>query len=157
MSAWWSSLSVRERALLMVAGALIGLVVYFLGLYRPLSAAAEASERRALAAIREAGAIEASASRLAAAPAPAAPVATGGSLRADASNLAAEAGLKIARMQPEGDRALTIVLERAPANLALGWIARLETERGIVVERLTIEQDSERAVVMEAVLVERGR
>lgn len=153
MTGWWEARTPRERLILGVAAALLIVTVYWLGLLRPLQAAARAAELRSVAAIREAQALEAAAGRLAA------PTAQPNSqgIRAPVLELAAAAGLTLSRLSPEGDGGLTVSVEPAPSGAVFGWIARLAQERGIDVSRLTVEQTADKRVIAQATFVERGR
>lgn len=133
----WQARAPREQMLLAVLGMLLAGLGYWLLVFSPSRAAAQAAQARFVAASQSLLEVEAGVAALsgtAAAPARA----NGGSLRAELARTAEAAGLKITRLQPDNDGAVAVWLEPAPVGALFGWMAGLSQEQGIVVKRLTL-------------------
>ena len=147
MSGWWQGLSLREKALIGCAGAVLVLVVFWYGLVTPsLEARADARADR-LQASDDLAQLE----RLAAADRARRPattgiaVSTGTSLNPDAfkaavTRSAQQSGLAISRLQgSQGDR-FSLVFEEVEARQFFYWLNEVETRLGGQIERLSIDQ-----------------
>ena len=149
MSAWWSGLSLREKALLAVAGGLAALVIVWYGLMAPaLSARTEARQDRQLAAddlVRLEHLVAARKARVPAATGVA--VSSSATMSADAfktevTRLAQTAGLSISRLQGgEGGR-FALVFEQADPRQFFYWLNEIESRLGARTERLSVDQAS---------------
>lgn len=147
MSNWWQGLSLREKALIGCAGAILVLVVFWYGVVTPsLSARADARADRL-----EAADTLAQLERLAAADRARTPattgiaVSTGASLNADAfkaevTRSAQQTGLAISRLQgSQGDR-FSLVFEEVDARQLFYWLNEVESRLGGQIERLSMDQ-----------------
>ncbi len=142
---WWTERSQREQRLLAIMLGLLGLVVGWLLIIRPLGdAMATARERHdaavlALAEARARPGAAASHSR----PAPQLPV---DSLL---SRTASEAGFANARITAQGPARALVVIEAARPQALFGWIARLEAQ-GLDVDTLQARTNQDRTLFVEA-------
>jgi len=149
MSAWWEMRSARERLLLAIMFALIGLVLAWLAVVRPLADALDSAKQRhgeAVVALAEARARIPSA----AGPAPGRP--------ADAivAETAAAAGFTSARIARQGAAGASVAVDAARPQALFGWVAEME-RRGLVVERLRVQANADRTLSAEIGLRARGR
>ncbi|HEV2817887.1 MAG TPA: type II secretion system protein GspM [Allosphingosinicella sp.] len=149
MNAWWEARSARERLLLGIMFALLGLVLAWLIVVRPLADALDAAKERHAAAVV---ALAEARARLpsAAGPAPAGP--------ADAivARTAAEAGFTGVRIARQGAAGASVAIDAARPQALFGWIAEME-RRGLVVERLRAQANADRTLSAEIGLRERAR
>lgn len=147
LSLWWRARSAREQRLLAIMAVLAAFVLGWLLVVRPLADALDAAKARhgaALVTLAQARAREA-AGRGAAGAAPALPV---DSLLGQA---AGEAGFAGARIASQGPARATIAIDAARPQALFAWLALLE-RRGLVVERLRAQANSDRTLSAEAAL-----
>lgn len=136
---WWRARSLRERALLAAAALLLALAAVHGSLLRPLlDARAEARAR-----IAE---YERSLALLAAAPPPEAAPALEGSATALLTESAAEFGLTILRIEPDGAGA-GLVLADAPFADLIEWIGAVERQTGLRLTRAQLDRRPEPGIV----------
>ena len=147
MSAWWSGLSMREKALLLAAGALTALVVVWYGLMSPaLSAREDARQARQQAADDLARLEHQAAAHRARAPAvTGVAVSSSAAMNADAfktevTQAAQSAGLAISRLQGGEDGRFGLVFEQADPRQFFYWLNEIETRLGARTERLSVDQ-----------------
>jgi len=141
MSGWWALRSQRERALLLVMFALIGVVAAWLLVIRPLADALDAAKARhgaAVVALAEARAR----SRLASGPLASGPAET------IVAQTASQAGFTGARIGSQGPGRVSVALDAARAPALFGWISEME-RRGLVVDRLTARANADRTLSAE--------
>lgn len=151
ISVWWQGLSLRERWLVGVAGALAAAVMLW-GLARPTYAAFVDLEARHRAAVEREGRIAAKIQLLASRPASS--VATGAHAAAIDQYLAQSAGdigLTLDRNEARGDRQATVAIATARAPVLADWLATLEAQ-GFIVDQLTITPGNDGTVGMTAEL-----
>lgn len=144
--ALWSQRSPRERLLL---GALAGLILVlaYVGLgLAPLNAGAAKAQARLDRAVGDLLRVRSMAPG--AAPAPAAP-ADQAAVRTLIAETTAQAGLVVARAAPEGERAVTITLEQAGSRAVFDWLRTLETQHGVVIERVAAQPGADAALAVQ--------
>jgi general secretion pathway protein M len=148
MNGWWEARSVRERRLLALMFALLGLVLAWLVVVRPLADALDAVKQRHAAAV------------VALAEAKARPAATGpaaaGPADAIVARTAADAGFAGARIARLGPARATVAVDAARPQALFGWVAQME-RRGLVVERLRAQANADRTLSAEIALRAGGR
>ena len=145
---WWRQRSLREQRLLLVMFALIGLVLVWLLVVRPLGDALDAARRdhaEAVTALAEARARAAAGQGRAATPA------TAASLPVDAflGRTATEAGFANARIAALGPARATIAIDAAMAPAFFAWVRRMEAS-GLAVETLRARVNGDRTLAVEA-------
>lgn len=147
---WFAGLSLREKILVSILGALVAIVILWLGIYAPLDRAIANAEAEHDAAVERRGRISAMVEALEAG-AGAEIVAIDAPLDLYVSQSAGEVGFTLARneLQGPGRAALSISSARPPA--LMGWLADLEA-RGIRVESLTTQPAGPDIVSAEIVL-----
>lgn len=153
MQNWWAGLSIRERWLVGIAGAL-ALAVLAWALGRPAYAAFADLERAHQAAIDREGRVAAKVRLLARHPATAA---ASDAVAVDQflAQSAGEIGLTLDRNDARGSGQATIAIATAKAPVLTGWLAGLE-EQGFVVDQLTITPAANGTVGMTAELRRAG-
>jgi len=144
MRAWWQSLQIRERGLLMVGVAALALLLVYMAVLRPLNAArvrldsSLASLEQSLVVARpQANAILAARSGGAAVPA------VGPSLLALADSSARDAGLKdsLKSLTPLDDKRVKVDLEVADFDVMVAWIEKLDGAHGIDVVEWSVNRE----------------
>lgn len=131
---WWRGRSTREQWLLAALGVVLLAALYVTAVYAPLQGV-----RRQ--AVRDIGAYQALNAQLRVAGptlAGRAGVARGASATVITGS-AAELGLNIRRLDPEGRR-IRVALEDAPFDALLRWLDRLERDRGLRLATLRVER-----------------
>lgn len=146
MREWWISRAPRERAILIVAGFLLVVMLYFLMIWEPLQKGAQrlAQEKAQVQELNgwllgiqpELQQLRRNQSK---------PAKSGGSVLAIADSSAKTGGLgsSVKRMQPEGDNTVRVWLENAPFNTVLAWLYKLEQQNAIRATDLNISRDTE--------------
>jgi general secretion pathway protein M len=146
--AWWQARTSREQLLLAVMLGLLGLLIAWLLVVRPLADALEGARldhAEAVTSLGEARA-RAAASRQAqggqegAAPLP---------IDAFVSRTAAQAGFAGARVTGQGPARASIAIDAARPQAFFGWTAEMERS-GLVVETLTARANADRTLAIEA-------
>lgn len=152
LRAWFATRSLRERRLLLVAGALALVTVLWGGIVLPVRDALSSARERHADAVDRLGATIARVDRLE--QVRKRPPLTGdltGIVRAEA----AEAGFALATIDPQGaDRVRATIQSARPGALA-GWLARIEA-RGVLVDSATLTDHGDRTVGAVLVLKARG-
>jgi len=153
---WWGGLSMRERWLVGVAGALaVAVLGWALG--RPTVAAFLDLESRHRAAVEREGRVAAKAQLLSQRPAKAVAAAVDAvAMDQYLAQSAGEIGLTLDRNEPRGDRQATIAIAKAKAPTLTDWLASLEAQ-GFVVDQLTITPAADGTVGMTAELRKGGQ
>lgn len=153
--AWWRAKTLREQRLMLAAGALAAVVLAWLVLVRPMGdALADAKERHSAAVVRLAetrAAVERHRKAASGVPVPLA-----GSLDAILAASATEAGFPVARVDRASASQATIVIEAVRPPAFFAWVARMEAERGLAVERLTATANSDQTLAVQATFRTRG-
>ncbi|MEL6364775.1 MAG: type II secretion system protein GspM [Pseudomonadota bacterium] len=142
MSEFWTGLSVRERWLIGVGGALAILVGGWLGVVRPLADAREDAINTWRRTGDDLTIVEDAAARARAAAldpgARAARQPSRAGLRAAATGAARAAGLGISRLQPEDETAVRVWVDDAPAENVYAWLVAAERDHGLSVREASI-------------------
>lgn len=151
---WWSLRTVREQRMLLAMAAVIGVVLAWLLIVRPLDDALADARARHARAVLDMAQAHAQADQIAllqrSAPPVQGPLATAIGARAN------EAGFAKARVTPDGTRA-AIAIEAAKAPALFGWIADLERRDGLVVDRLSARTNSDATIAVDATIRARSR
>jgi general secretion pathway protein M len=142
--AWWATLADRERRIVALGGGALGLIVLYLVIWEPLTAAKHRREvdlqaARALAVQLESLAL------LAPRAAGGAPVAGAGqSLLSiiDTTRKSSAVTKAPSRLQPEGDNTVRLWLEDVPFDGLVRWLGDLHTRYGVRVDNADIERES---------------
>ena len=142
MREWWISREMNERRLMVLAGMLLGLIVFSQVILSPLKTARfEARENyqssaRALSIVRsELGALQ----MVSGDDGPAL-IMSADALRSAATQLALERGLKVSRLQTRVDGKIVISLEAADPRFVFAWLQEVELKLGASVSRFTANQ-----------------
>lgn len=144
MSSYWTSLSGRERALVIVAGLLLAGLLLILGIVRPLIAYSEESDAALAAATRTyqvvASAVEEARHLGEGAGEPAQALEAGQSARVVISVSARGAGVVISRIQPTEAGALTMWMDNVGSQALFGWLTQLEEDHAIVPDLVSVQR-----------------
>jgi general secretion pathway protein M len=142
--AWWATLADRERRVVALGGAALGLIVLYLAVWEPLAGARHRREVDLQAARAMAVQLE-SLALLAPRAGSNVPVAGAGqSLLSiiDTTRKASTVTKPPSRLQPEGDNTVRIWLEDVPFDGLLRWLGELHTRYGVRVDNADIERES---------------
>ena len=153
-SLWWRERSLREQRLLLVMFVLVGLVAGWLLVIRPLSDALDAAQQRhgeAVTALAEARVRAEAARRMESERGATAPLPIDGLI----SRTGAEAGFANARISGQGPARATFAIDAVRPQAFFAWI-RLMERRGLVVESLRAQANSDRTLAVEAAFRARG-
>lgn len=152
MKAWWTALSGRERRLVTLMLVLVGGVVLWLGIWRPVEAGIASGWARYGASVDANAAVRAKIAALKAAP----PAVRRGAaaIGQSVAQSASEAGLTLDRSAAQGEGRLAITIGSARAGALLAWLTGLEA-RGVQVETISMTPGTTPGtVVVQAVLRE---
>lgn len=154
LKALWLARTPRERWLLGVMLALVGLVLVWLLVLRPLSDMLSAARQRhgeAVAALAEARSQAAEITTLERnRPAPFV-----GPIDAAVAAAASDAGFQLSGLQPEGPGRVSLAIGAAKPQALFGWIGALEAQ-GYIVQSLTVSSNPDRTLSARMVLRARG-
>lgn len=151
---WWAGRDQRERLLLSVMFALIGVLFLWLAVIRPINSGRETAQIRLNAASLDAGRIAAVADALNRARKTAPPSLTV-TLPVAVGQAAEANGFTLSRLDGEGDE-VTIAISSARAQALFTWLRALE-QQGIIVDKLTLRTNSDATLAVEGVVRTRGR
>lgn len=138
---WWNDRTPRERVALAIMAALLGGLLIWLLVLRPLGAARE----QAMADATAAAARRAEAETLIAA-IRARPAATGAPVQDIISRRLAEAGLQAARLEAQGSGQAVVEIAAVNGRLLLGWASGLEARDGLVIDQLEATRNPDQSV-----------
>jgi len=142
MIEFWSTRSVRERLLILLAGVLAAVLLTNLLVVRPLRAAKESSEASLAVASRTLDAVSAIRLAASAAPAPGAPSVAGVDLRSSLVDLAAERGISVSRLQSNESGAIIIQFDQVAAQSLFAWLEAAERQLGAEPAQASIFTDT---------------
>ena len=134
---WWIALTLREKRLIGVMLVLVGALLVWLGVVRPISDGLVRARADHVIAMDRAGRIAAAVAALRDAPQRTAPP-LDAALDQIVSQSAGEAGFTIDSSNPVGPDRVTLAIGSARATALFAWLGALE-RRGIVVETITIQ------------------
>ena len=147
----WNARSPRERWLLGIMLALVGAVLVWLLILRPLGdTLSDARERhgRAVEALAEARGQAAAITALQKAN----PPSVQGPLEAVVGQAASEAGFQLSRLAPEGEGRVGVSIGAARPQALFGWLAGLEAGRGLIVEQANISANADKTLSAQVTL-----
>lgn len=141
MIEWWDKISLRERALVATAAALLALIVLLQFILFPLLAQRSAASLRAEQASRT---LDLMTSRGLSQPADAS-ASAGATLDADARrrailDAATRRGLAIARVQVSAEGVVTVQVDDTSAENVFAWLFELRSSAGLEASKATITQ-----------------
>ena len=154
-STWWLERTRREQALLLILFVLFALFLAWLLVIRPLGdRLSDARERHgaAVIALGEARAEAMDIGRLERQR----PAALGAPVEQAVAQSASAAGFQLSRIQPDGPGRVSLAIEAAKPQALFAWVSGLETQRGLIVDRLTATSNSDRTLSVQLVLRTRG-
>ena len=140
-SYWWRTKAAHERLLYAALAATLVAALLWLAVWRPLMDWQEREMRRLDNAQRLFEWVTVNEGRARAA-------ARGGNQRSDAETVsilpaitqAAEAaGIRLARLQPQSDSAVSVSLEQQPFDQVLAWLAKLDDDNGVRVVQASLD------------------
>lgn len=152
---WWRTRTLREQRLLLAMFGLLGAVLAWLLILRPLGdALSEAREWHgdAVIAVAEARAQAAAIAQLQ----NAAPVRLSAPVATIVGQAATAAGFTPTRVEAEGGDRVTIVISAVRPQAFFGWVGQMESGQGLIVERLSATANSDQTLAVEATFRARG-
>lgn len=150
---WWRDRSRREQWLLGVMGALLAIVVLWLGVMRPLAAARAAAESRHAAAVTGLGEVKAMGAAIRQAEARGT---SGVPLVELAGRRVSEAGLTASGIESSGDGRVTVRIAAVRPPMMLRWIAEMEARDGVVVDHVSMTRNTDATVAVDLMLRSAG-
>lgn len=130
MIEYWSTRSVRERLLILVAGVLVAVLLTNLLVVRPLRAAKESASTSLAVASRTLDAVSASRPMANAGGAQGATGAAAQDLRSRLVELAANRGISVSRLQSNERGAIIIQFDQVSVQPLFAWLEAAERELG---------------------------
>ncbi|MGI3130038.1 type II secretion system protein GspM [Halopseudomonas pachastrellae] len=161
MKAWWAGLAARERLILMVGGAVLALIVFWIAIWEPLVQGRSALRAEVARLSAEAVWMDQVADdvRRRARLAPASTsVPAQGSVLTLIEVSANAAGLRqaLSRVQPEGAGA-RLSFDQVGFDPLMSWLADLESRQGLQVTQLSIDVGEAPGQVAARILLERSQ
>lgn len=154
LKAMWLARTERERWLLGAMLALIGLVLAWLLILRPLGDMLSAAKQRHGGAVAELAEARSQAAAVAALEQNK-PMAIQGPIDVAVAAAASEAGFQLTQLQPQGPGRVSLAIGSARAQALFAWLARLEVQ-GYVVESLNVSSNPDRTLAAQLALRARG-
>ena len=152
---WWRTRTLREQRLLLAMFGLSALVLAWLLIIRPLNdALSQARERHgaAVLAVAEGRAQAEAIAGIEQAP----PVTLEAPLDVLLNQSATEAGFPVARVEREGVNQATMVIQSVRPQAFFGWVDQMESDRGLIVERLTATTNGNQTLSVQVTFRARG-
>ncbi|UJJ32188.1 type II secretion system protein GspM [Halopseudomonas maritima] len=161
MKAWWAGLAARERLILMVGGAVLALIVFWIAIWEPLVQGRSALRAEVARLSAEAVWMDQVADdvrrRARLAPASAGVPAQGSVLTLiEVSANAAGLRQALSRVQPEGAGA-RLSFDQVGFDPLMSWLADLESRQGLQVTQLSIDVGEAPGQVAARILLERSQ
>ncbi|MBY6019465.1 type II secretion system protein GspM [Ferrimonas balearica] len=143
---WWSDRTDQEQRLLTLLAPVLVIGLFYWLVWSPISNGLDQAERAVQAERVALGQIKDNANRYISLQRGSGQRPGGGNLNQIASRTAAQAGLTIARMQPQGDK-LQLWLEDTQFETLMGWLTELQQRQGVAVEALDITAANEPGLI----------
>lgn len=153
MTAWWRDLSQRERMLILIAGALAGVLFLSLGVIRPIADWRAGAEARARTA-RDGYELTAAAAAVAGGAREAAPRAQT-PIRDALITTAKAAGIELVRLGTQTDNQIEIQVEPVSGDVFFAWLAELENRYGLTVAVADVARGDAGKVTPQVLVFER--
>lgn len=156
LRSWWRTRTPREQGLVLAMLALAAVVLVWLLVVRPLGDAlsdARARHGAAVVALAEARAQAAAIGTIERAPRPALPA----PIEQLIGSAAAEAGFPASRIEREGEHQATLAVDAVRPEAFFGWVRRMESESGLIVERLRATSNSDQTLAVQITFRARSR
>lgn len=153
MRAWWVNHSEGEQRFMAVLGVVAGLVIFWLGVWRPIDSAVAGGWERQRTALDRYASVRAKVETIRKLPA-ARPGGAGVPIEQLVGQSAAEAGFTLDRASAQGEGRMAIGISSARMPALMSWLAGLEAG-GVLVETISIAPGAnEGTVAVQAVLRE---
>lgn len=152
---WFSGRSLRERRLILVAGALALLVLAWAVVIRPLGDALSDAQAREADAVLRLGGAQAAVDAIRAGQANRAASPTG-ALADIVRTSADQAGFALASLDPAGANRVRVGIASAKGGALIGWLARLERD-GVLVDAAQLTDHGDHTLGVDLTLKARGR
>lgn len=153
MIAWWNALSRREQALLGVMALLLGMLIAWYGVWRPVVLFHQGALARHEQAARENRAVLGLVARVKAV---SVPQAASRPLVETVRQSLDAAGITAARLEADPQGGLRVALGGVASTQLLPWIAGLQTAHGITPRHLVIVKESQGLLGLDATFVQAG-
>ena len=153
--AWWKSRTLREQRMLLALALVVGLVLGWMLIVRPLADARADVLRRhdaALTLLAETRARAAAVRTLR--QSEAAPLS--GPVASVVSSAATEAGFAITRLDGAADGSATLSMAAVRPQAFFGWVAALEAGSGIAVQKLSASTNTDQTLSVQVTFGRKG-
>lgn len=148
---WFGALSLREKVMVSVAAALLGIIIAVFLIALPLLTAIEKRQSDYVDALDRRATVEARIAQVADAKAPAAGSLGAGSLQQVISQSAAEAGFALDRADAPAPDTTDIAMAKARAPALMVWLNDWES-RGVIIRRIDMKAGNDGTISMTASL-----
>ncbi len=153
---WWTTRSRREQIMLgVMAALLLGFLLWF-GVATPLRTAAQDASAHLTRALGDEAVVDSAVAEIARLGEAAPPPPSAGPLDRLVADTAAEAGLRVIRIEAVADGGVQAVVS-GPSTQVLPWIARLQSEHAIAARHLTLLKGDVGQLDVDATFVAPGR
>lgn len=147
---WWSDRSDRERKMLAVMVAVIGLFLLWFAVWQPLTNGLRSAQSKYDRAVVDLATVKDKTTALKTLRArPVQPLSV--PVTSFVSQSASEAGFTLSRAEPSGTDGVAIAIVSAKSPALMAWLSTLEI-RGIFVSEISIRPNSDRTIAAEAIL-----
>ncbi|WP_133405267.1 type II secretion system protein M [Parashewanella tropica] len=143
---WWNGLAFREQQLVAVAGVVVAITIFYLGIWSPISSAQQNAQADLEYAKQSLMRVKQDANRLMGYKQTNRGQSSRGSLSNIVNQQADRFGLTITRMQPQGDK-IQLWLEDAPFNDVLRYLDTLVAKQGLTVDSFDVANTDTLGVV----------
>lgn len=159
MREWFNQLAPREQWMVGSAAVVVGIMLYFLVVWEPLSKDAkrlnsDLGDARDLVVYMQQ--VRAEVAQLGGRSS--APQRSGRSLLAEVDSSGKRSGISqyVKRIQPDGQTRVRLWLEDAPFEPLTAWLYKLQSQQGITLENGSLDRDSKNGTVKARLTLTRG-
>jgi len=156
LSSWWRARSLREQRLLLILFVLFAITLAWLLVVRPLGDSLAAARERHGAAVVALGEARAGAAAIARLERER-PPALEGAIDQAVAQAASAAGFQLSRIEAQGGDKVGLAIEAARPQALFAWVSEMENGRGLIVERLTANANSDRSLSVQVTFRARAR
>lgn len=152
MKVWFLSLTQRERTMVQVAGSVVAVFMFYLVVWEPISSSYDKNKKNVASATQTLEWMNSAAEEVkqlrGGRSSPDRPQGKQFILSMiDLSARKAGLGSVMKRVQPEGDSGVRVWFENAPFDELVKWLAAIESEKGLSVNEINIEQTESTGLV----------
>lgn len=144
MKVWWQQLNLREQRLVLGLASVVLVFLFYRLAWLPLNSGLETALKKNVRQQELLSWVETNVARYQAAKRGGG--SSSGSLSSIINRTASNHGIKIARMQPQGDD-LQVWLDQVPFTQLLQWLEQLSNNEGLSVQAIDVSRDEQAGLV----------